>query len=88
MADILKEILKRLPENKISDATFEGANIVLYTKDKDFFLDNSTIIKQIVDEFKKRIELRSDPSVTLDQDETKKKISEIIPADAGVQEVI
>jgi len=35
MSEILKEILKNLPDDKISDAVFEGANIVLYTKDKD-----------------------------------------------------
>ena len=35
MSDIIKEIMKNLPEDKISDAVFEGANIVLYTKDKD-----------------------------------------------------
>ena len=33
MGDILKEIIKVLPEGKISDAAFEGANIVLYSKD-------------------------------------------------------
>ena len=38
MADILKEIIKVLPANKISDAAYEAANIVLYTKDKDYFL--------------------------------------------------
>ena len=45
MADITKEILKNLPQDKISDVNFEAANIVLYTKDKDFFLNNNGIIK-------------------------------------------
>ena len=66
--DIIKEILNKLPENKISDAGFEGANIVLYTKDKDFFLNNNGIIREIVNEIKKRIELRPDPSITLDME--------------------
>jgi len=57
MADIIKEILKLVPENKISEAGYEGANIVLYTKDREFFLDNKGAIKKIVDEFKKRVEL-------------------------------
>lgn len=88
MVEILKEILKRLPPDKISEAGFEAANIVLYTKDKEFFLDNGGVIKQIVDEFKKRVELRPDPSITLDQGKTEKKIKEIIPEEAGVQEII
>ena len=48
MSEILKEILKDLPEGKISDASFEGANIVLYTKDANFFNDDKGIIKEIV----------------------------------------
>lgn len=84
MSDILKEVLKRIPENSISSACFEGANIVLYTKDKKFFLDNKGVIKEIVDEFKKRIELRPDPSITMDIEKADKKIKEIIPAEAGI----
>ena len=88
MADITKEILKGLPENKISDINFEGANIVLYTKDKDFFLNNNGIIKRIVDNIKKRVELRPDPSVTMDMEEAEKVIRSIIPEEAGVDQVI
>ena len=88
MADILKEILKQLPQEKVSEATFEAANIVLYTKDKEFFQDNKGEIRRLVDEFKKRIELRMDPSMTLSQEETEKKVREIIPAEAGVDEII
>ena len=36
--EIIKEMLKALPDGVISDAAFEGANIVLYTKDKTFGL--------------------------------------------------
>ena len=65
MPNIIKEILKSLPEEKISEACFEGANIVLYTKDKEFFLNNEGAIRKVVDEIKKRIELRSDPSILM-----------------------
>jgi len=88
MGDIIKEILKNLPENKISDVNFEGANIVLYTKDKDFFLNNNGIIKRIVDNIKKRVELRPDPSITMDAEEAERLIRSIIPEEAGVDQVI
>ena len=88
MADITKEILKNLPENKISDVNFEGANIVLYTKDKDFFLNNNGMIKRIVDDIKKRVELRPDPSITMDLEEAEKIIRSIIPEEAGVDQII
>ena len=88
MADITKEILKNLPENKISDINFEGANIVLYTKDKDFFLNNNGMIKRIVDNIKKRVELRPDPGITMDMEEAEKIIRSLIPEEAGIDQVI
>src|SRR3989338_8802829 len=88
MVDIIKEILKRLPEDKISEAGFEGANIVLYTKDADFFRNNEGIVKKIVDEIKKRIELRPDPSITMDSEKAEKAIKKIIPEEAGVSNLI
>ena len=88
MADILKEILKRIPKGKISSAGFEGANIVLYTTDKNFFLNNKGLIKEIVDEFKKRIELRPDPSITMDAEKAEKQLKKIISNEAGIGNVI
>ena len=88
MVDITKEILKNLPENKISDVNFEGANIVLYTKDKDFFLNNNGVIKKIVDNIKKRVELRPDPSITMDMEEAEKIIRGLIQEEAGIEMVI
>src|SRR3990167_7762468 len=88
MADITKEILKNLPEGKISDVNFEGANIVLYTKERDFFLNNNGVIKKIVDNIKKRVELRPDPSITMDMEEAEKIIRGLIPEEAGIEMVI
>ena len=88
MSKIIKEILKSLPEDKISDAQFEGANIVLYTKDKEFFLNNEGLIRKIVDDIKKRIELRPDPSITCEQGKAEDEIKRIMPADAGMGSII
>ena len=86
--DIIKEILSQLPEDKISEVNFEGANIVLYTKDKDFFLDNNGLIRDVVNNIKKRVELRPDPSITMDMEEAEKEIKKIIPEDAGLGNII
>jgi uncharacterized protein len=88
MPDILKEVVKVLPEGKIADAAFEGANLVLYTKDKDYFLDNKGTIREAVKEFKKRIELRPDPSLCLEQEKAEKVIKELMPKEAGAQDFI
>ena len=88
MADITKEILKMLPDEDISDACFEGANIILYTKDKKYFLDNKGTIKKCVDEFKKRIELRPDPSITMPPDKAEPLIRKLVPSEAELDNVI
>ena len=88
LTEILKEIHKSIPPGKVSDAAFEGANIVLYTKDKDFFLDNKGIIKGIVDQIKKRIELRPDPSVCMDMEKAEKMIKKLIPEEAGQTDIV
>ncbi|MFP4403059.1 MAG: beta-CASP ribonuclease aCPSF1 [Candidatus Woesearchaeota archaeon] len=85
---IIKEILKQVPDGKISDAGFEGANIVLYTKDKEFLFNNDGIIKKIVNNIKKRVELRPDPSVTLDIEKAENEIKKIIPEDAGIAQIL
>ncbi|MCC7575045.1 beta-CASP ribonuclease aCPSF1 [Candidatus Woesearchaeota archaeon] len=86
--DILKEILKDIPDGKISDAVFEGANIVLYTKNKDFVFDGVSIIKSIVNKIKKRIELRPDPELCIDQEKAEKIIRDIIGEEAAVDQVL
>jgi len=88
MADIIKEILKDLPAEKISDATYEAANIVLYTKDAEFFLNNTGLIKQAVDKVKKRIELRPDPKICMDEEKAEVIIREILTEDAGIDKII
>src|SRR3989344_4109860 len=82
--DILKEVLKDVPESaEISDSRFEGANIVLYTKNKDFFLHNNGTLKEIVDKIKKRVELRPDPSLLVDAEKAEEIIRKEIPKEAG-----
>jgi len=89
MVDILKEVLKDLPKDAdIEDACFEGANIVLYTKSKDFFLRENGIIREIVDKIKKRIELRPSPSICLKEEDAEAAIRKIIPEEAGELNVI
>ena len=77
---IIDEVMNSLPSYaEISEAVFEGSNIVLYTKNKDFFLDNKGAIKKIVDDIKKRVELRADPSMVLELEKAEAKIKEILP---------
>lgn len=87
MPNILDEMLKELPKDKISEACFEGANIILYTKDRDFFLANTLAIKELVQKFKKRIELRPDPSICIPTEKAKELIEGIIPKEAAIDHI-
>jgi len=89
MADIIKEVLKEIPSNvEISDTLFEGANIVIYTKSRDFFLNSNGTIKKIVDSIKKRVELRPDPSMTMGMENAEDDIKKLIPKDAKLSQII
>ena len=88
VSEIIKEILKDIPDGKISDASFEGANIVLYTKHEDFFLDDKGLIRGIVNKIKKRIELRPDPSITLGAEKAEAIIRKLIPEESIISQLI
>ena len=50
------QITQRILTDKlrnVTEANFEGANIVLYTDDKSFFLEGERKIKEIVTKFEK-----------------------------------
>lgn len=87
MPDIINSILKDLP-NAISNASFEGANIVLYTNDRNFFASAEDKIKEIVNRIKKRVELRADESLLLDKEKTERIIKETVPKEAEITDII
>ena len=85
--DILKTIKDKLV-SKITDAGFEGANIVLYTDNELFFKEGEPKIKEIVNELKKRIELRADQKILPDQTTTESQIRKIVPQEAEITNII
>ncbi|MSS75288.1 beta-CASP ribonuclease aCPSF1 [Candidatus Pacearchaeota archaeon] len=87
MADILKSIKDELPR-LVSDATFEGANIVLYTENKEFFRNGEEQIKGVVSKVKKRIELRADKGILVSQEDTEKTIRALVPEEAEIINII
>lgn len=88
MTSLLKELQKKLPANAdISEVKFEASEIVLYTRNKEFFQTGESAIKSIVREIKKRMELRPDLSITMDPEKTKELIKAKVPEEAGIQEI-
>jgi len=86
--DIVKKILSELPQDAVKAACFEGANIILYTEKKDFFLEGESNVKDVVSKIKKRIELRADESLLMDKEKAKTFIEGIVPSDAEIMQTI
>ncbi len=85
--DILKNITDRL-HGSITEANFEGANIVLYTNNERFFKEGESKIKEIVNELKKRIELRADQKILPEQERAQEDIKKIVPSEAEITNII
>ena len=85
--EILKTITERL-HGKITEASFEGANIVLYTDNEMFFKEGERQIKEIVDDIKKRIELRADQKILHSQEKTEKEIKSLVPEEAEITNIL
>src|SRR3972149_8023689 len=85
---IIEEIKAQLPKNAmISDISYEGSEIILYTKNKDFLKSSLDLIKRIVGIVKKRIEVRADPSIVLEEEKTSEIIRKLVPQEAGVKDI-
>ncbi|MCD6478098.1 MAG: beta-CASP ribonuclease aCPSF1 [Candidatus Aenigmarchaeota archaeon] len=85
---IKEEVKNGLPSSAdISEICFEGSEIVVYVKNKDFFIKNGSSVKELVSKLKKRIVVRPDISITTDMETAKEKIKEIVPKEAGIDEI-
>lgn len=82
MEEILKIILDKLPKSVVENINFEASNIVIYTSDRDFFINGEEKIKEIVNEIKKRIELRASKEILIDKETAEKIIKKIVPEEA------
>ena len=85
--NILKNITEQLHGN-ITEANFEGANIVLYTNNENFFKDDKGKIREIVNDIKKRVELRADQKILPKQEEVEADIKKIVPEEAEITNII
>jgi len=85
--NILKTITDKL-KGYITEASFEGANIVLYTDNQKFFQEGASQIKAIVNEVKKRIELRIDPKILTKPEEAEKEIRSIVSDEAELGDIL
>jgi KH/beta-lactamase-domain protein len=85
---IVEKIKESLPKEKASRIEFEGAKVVVYTKDLQFFRESEEIVKKLVSEIKKRIEIRVEKELLMKEEEAKQKIIELTPPNAEIKELV
>jgi len=90
--DVLREIKGKVrgvipPSIDVSDVEFEGALLVIYTKDPDQFAKKENLVRQLAKMLQKRIVVRPDPSVITDTATAETKIKRLIPKDAELTNI-
>jgi len=84
----LEDVKEMLPEDSmIQEAKYEASDIVFYTKNRDFFLDNEDTVRRLVSKLKKRVEIRPAPNIRLEAGKAEETIREIVPDDAGLKNI-
>ena len=83
--EISQTILEHVPtEAEVTRIEFEGPTLAVYTKKPEVLIEQSHIVAEIVNIIRKRIVIRSDPSVRLTEKETEKLIQEIVAKEAEI----
>ncbi|MBA2266863.1 MAG: beta-CASP ribonuclease aCPSF1 [Nitrosopumilus sp.] len=85
MATILQNLPKECSLTKIE---YEGPRIALHTNKPQFLLENNKILSNIVGQIKKRIVLRIDETIRIDESEVQKVAEKHVPQESGITEIL
>ena len=86
--EISQYILEHVPkEAEVTRIEYEGPTLAVYTKRPEVLVEQGGLIAEIVNVIRKRIVVRSDPSVRLVEAEAEKKAREIVTSEAEVTDV-
>jgi KH/beta-lactamase-domain protein len=86
--EISQYILGHVPkEAEVTRIEYEGSTLAVYTKKPEVLVEQSTVVANIVNVIRKRIVIRSDPSVRLQEVEAEKIAKDIISPEAEVTDI-
>jgi hypothetical protein len=85
---ISQTILEYVPkEAEVTRIEFEGPTLAVYTKKPEILIEQSSIIADIVSLIRKRIVVRSDPSVRVPEKEAENLITKIVSPEAEITSI-
>jgi len=86
--EISQYILEHVPkEAEVTRIEYEGSTLAVYTKKPEILVEQSSAIVDIVNIIRKRIVIRSDPSVRLPEKDAERISREIISPEAEVTDI-
>ena len=87
--EIRQIILEHIPkDSEITKVEFEGPSLAIYTMKPEIRITHNRVITDMVSLIKKRIVVRSDPQVRMNENEAKKVIMSILPHEAEVTNIL
>jgi len=89
--DVLKQVRETIdelaPQVEITSIDLEGPLVVVYTRDMEFFADHPEVIKKVAQTVRRRIFIRPDPSLLMDESTAKDEILKLVPEEAGIKDI-
>ncbi len=87
-SEITQYILEKVPkEAEVTRIEYEGPMLSIYTKNPEILAEQNSVVAEIVGVIRKRIVIRSDPSVRLTETEAEKIARQIITAEAEITNI-
>ncbi|QSG06778.1 beta-CASP ribonuclease aCPSF1 [Halapricum desulfuricans] len=88
LEEIEETIRNEVPAGiSISDVTFEGPELVVYTRDPKQFAQDGDLVRRLASKLRKRITVRPDPDVLTQPEDAREQIESVIPEQAGVTDL-
>ncbi|WP_254280090.1 beta-CASP ribonuclease aCPSF1 [Haloarcula marina] len=88
LEDVRATIDEEVPNRiTISDVTYEGPELVIYTRDPKEFASDGDLVRRLASKLRKRITVRPDPDVLTHPDTAEDEILALLPDDAGVSDM-
>ena len=88
LADTKETIVSEVPSDiSITDVTYEGPELVIYTRDPKSFAENGDLVRRLASKLRKRITVRPDTDVLSPPREARDEVLSVIPEEASVTDL-